>query len=206
MTTHKTTDEMRARILAEATRLFGLKGYGETSLVAVADAVGIRKPSLLYHYGSKEELREAVVQQMMEMWKEEIPRLLTVAAPAQDRFTATITAVVSFFVEDPNRARLCVREAMDRPEPLQALIRVHLRPWLVLMADYIRLGKKGGDIRSGVDSEAYVVHVLLLIISMVAFAPVGSAISDTPQPESVERQTRELVRIARDALFDRAGD
>lgn len=203
MTTHRTTDEMRARILTEATRLFGLQGYGETSLDAIADAVGIRKPSLLYHFSSKETLREAVVRQMMEQWKDEIPRLLTAAASAQDKFTSTITAVVDFFVEDPNRARLCVREAMDRPEPLQALIGEHLRPWLVLLADYIRLGKQVEEVRPGVDAEAYVVHVLLLIISMVAFAPVGSAISDTPQPESIERQTRELVRVARSALFVR---
>ncbi len=203
MTAHKTTDEMKARIRDEAMRLFGQRGYSETPLDAIAKAVGIRKASLLYHYSSKEKLRVAVVRQMMEQWKEEIPRLLTTASPAQDRFTTTITAVVGYFVENPDRARLCVREAMDRPEPLQELIREHLRPWLMLMADYIRLGKQSGGIDEDVDADAYLIHVMLMAISMVAFAPVGSAISDMPEPESVKRQHKELVRMAKRALFAR---
>ena len=51
------TGRVRDQILDEATRLFAAHGFGATSIQADAEAVGIRKPSLLYHFGSKELLR-----------------------------------------------------------------------------------------------------------------------------------------------------
>lgn len=194
-------EDMRQRILEEATRRFGDHGFGETSIDSIADAVGIRKPSLLYHFQSKEKLREEVVQNMMERWKEDLPRLLTTATGGHDRFESMITAVIDFYQEDPTRARLSVREAMDRPDSLKKLLQQHLQPWIALITDYIRWGKKTGICRPDVDPEAYVIHVLLMIISMTAFTPVAEAIASTTAKKSLARQKAELIRLAREGLF-----
>jgi AcrR family transcriptional regulator len=58
-------DTKRA-ILDAAVRLFVAKGYEETSLREVADAVGITKPSLYYHYASKLELLVAIVNPLLD--------------------------------------------------------------------------------------------------------------------------------------------
>ena len=47
---------MRDRILSEAMHLAASRGFEATSIQAIADAVGIRKQSLLYHFSSKEIL------------------------------------------------------------------------------------------------------------------------------------------------------
>jgi AcrR family transcriptional regulator len=51
----------RARILADAMRLFARDGYGDTSLKDIAAAVGVSKSTLLHHYPSKEVLLSAVL-------------------------------------------------------------------------------------------------------------------------------------------------
>jgi len=51
----------RRLILDHAARLLRSNGYHRTSLREIADAVGIRKASLYHHFGSKEEIVEAVV-------------------------------------------------------------------------------------------------------------------------------------------------
>lgn len=46
----------RATILAEARTIFARQGYAETSLREIAEAVGIKTPSLYAHFPSKEAL------------------------------------------------------------------------------------------------------------------------------------------------------
>ncbi len=52
---------VRQRILAAAAEIFGSKGYAATSVGEIATNAGITKPSLYYHFGSKEGLYRAVL-------------------------------------------------------------------------------------------------------------------------------------------------
>ncbi len=53
----------RRKLLEEAIRLFGRKGYEGTSLEAVASAAGVRKQTLLYYFPTKDALLEACVME-----------------------------------------------------------------------------------------------------------------------------------------------
>jgi AcrR family transcriptional regulator len=50
-------------ILDRAAALFARRGFEQTSVQAVADAVGLSKAGLLHHFPSKDALREAVLAQ-----------------------------------------------------------------------------------------------------------------------------------------------
>lgn len=70
----------RERIIEAANRLVYTKGFNQTSVSDVADAVGITKGNLHYHFKSKEELLEAIIdfrktqiREMLEQWNEEFP-------------------------------------------------------------------------------------------------------------------------------------
>lgn len=188
--------DAKARILAAATRLFGANGFEATSIQAIAEEVGVRKQSVLYHFPSKEHLRRAVIEASLTHWRNELPRLLA-GIGGHDRFTAVITALLTFFREDTNRARLTLREMLDRPEFLQAQMREHLSPLVRLLADYIRMGQASGLLRAEVRPESYLVQVLMMVVSTVAIGDVASALTG----EDRKTDASELVRIAREALF-----
>jgi AcrR family transcriptional regulator len=192
--------DVRTRILEEATRLFASRGYDGTSIQEIALAVGITRPTLVYHYGSKEQLRNEVLGTMLSRWREELPRVLAAATTGSDRFHSALAALISWFRADPHRAALLVREMLDRPEAMVELFRAHLQPWTSLITDYIRRGQAEGRVREGVDPEAYVLQILNTVIATVA---TGEATRHVlAEPPDAGRQLDELHRIARTSLFN----
>lgn len=196
--------DITQQILAHATRLFAARGFVGASLRDIAKAVGIRKPSLLYHFNSKDDLRRGVLEKMLAHWNEVVPRLLKAATSGHEQFEAVATETLEFFRADPDRARLLLRELLDRPEEMEPLIESHVQPWTKIICDYIRKGQQQGRVHPDIDPEAYVVHMINLMVcgvalqdSMVALMPAG----DDSREQLATRTVTELLRIARAGLF-----
>ena len=60
-----TRGDGRERILDEARTRFLSNGYAETSMQEIADAVGMTKPALYYHFKDKQDLLLAVMEREM---------------------------------------------------------------------------------------------------------------------------------------------
>ncbi|WP_394837284.1 TetR/AcrR family transcriptional regulator [Pendulispora rubella] len=191
-------DDVRSRVLAAATRLFANRGFDGTSVQLIADEVGVTKPAVLHHFSSKEELRRAVVGNMLDHWQKTLPNLLLAATAGDDRFERVIGELLRFFTADPDRARLVAREMLDRPAEIRALLKSAVRPWLGAVSGYIERGKNSGETSVSVDSEAYVIHILLLVIGASASQSVALAALDGK--DAKQRYERELLRIARSSL------
>jgi TetR/AcrR family transcriptional regulator len=195
--------DVRSKILGEATRLFAAQGVEGTALQEIADAVGVRKPSLLYHFPSKEALHESVLAEILSRWNEIVPRLLHAAA-REDRFDAILDATIEFFSADADRARLLLREGLDRPQHMRALLITHVTPWLGLISESIKKAQKSGSMRRDVDPEAYVLQVANLVVGTFT---VGATMQillghKTHKTRGLDRRmTEELKRVARTALL-----
>jgi AcrR family transcriptional regulator len=193
--------DVRARAVAAATRLFAKQGFEATSVQAVADEVGVTKQAVLHHFPSKEHLRQAVLEAILAHWNEAVPRLLLAATAGEDRFDAIFGELCRFFSGAPDRALVVLREALDRPHEMKKLLRGPVKPWLSAIAGYIEAGKKSGAHYADVDAEAYVVHVLQMVIAASAAASVTSSVLEQ---DGAPRYDRELARIARASLFTEA--
>lgn len=60
------TGDTRARIQQVALELFSERGLQQTSLRDIADRLGVTKPALYYHFASREDLVNSLVQPMIE--------------------------------------------------------------------------------------------------------------------------------------------
>ena len=195
---------MKERILTEALHLFSDKGYDGTSLQAIADAVGIQKASLIYHFPSKEALRHSVLESLIVYWKTELPRILTVSGDGSDRLISTMTALINFFLEDGNRARLVTREMMDRPREAFSLLKEHFSPWTILITDYLRMGQRSGVYREDMDPDAFIVQVTVMVIGAVSMGSVTSGVVSKTGEMDRGPLIKELMRIIQSALYTSA--
>ncbi|MEZ4226545.1 MAG: TetR family transcriptional regulator [Polyangiaceae bacterium] len=195
--------DMRQEILTAATRLFAERGYDATSLQTLADSVGIKKPSLLHHFESKDELRKAVLDDLLARWRETLPRLMLAATAGQGQFDAVTREIVDFFAEDTNRARLLIREALDRPEDMRRRLRRHVAPVVANLADTVRLGQERGQLRDAADAEAYLFQAIILLVCgsvfSESFSPLMPKNSERGAP--LARLHQELLRLAKTGLF-----
>lgn len=197
--------DVRAKILEEATRLFAAQGVDGTAIQQIADAVGVAKPSLLYHFPSKDALHRSVLEHLLSRWSEIVPHLLRAVA-REDRFDAIIDATIEFFSADPDRARLLLREALDRPVEMREILMANAAPWLTLIAESIEKAKAAGRMRADVDAEAYVVQVIHLVIGTfttgITLQPLLGGNGGKRRGAAVDaRLIRELKRIARCAVI-----
>jgi AcrR family transcriptional regulator len=195
--------DVRTQVLQTATRLFAARGFDGTPLQAISDEVGIAKPSLLYHFPSKDELRRAVLDQVMSHWNEVLPRLLQAATTGEHRFESLIGEIVAFFTADADRARLLLREMLDRPAEMKASFEQYLGPWMTILSDYIRRGQQEEVIHADLDPQAHILQIIQLVVSTIAIGDVVETLLDASPGEGSphRRQLDEVVRIARSSLF-----
>lgn len=62
----------KKRIITEALHLFSEKGYNAVSVGQIADAVGIKAPSLYKHYKNKQAIFDAILMEMQQQYDKQV--------------------------------------------------------------------------------------------------------------------------------------
>jgi AcrR family transcriptional regulator len=99
-----TPESARARIFREAARIYAFKGYAGTSIREIAEAAGVTKPLVYYHFESKERLYLALLLEAMDRWQAEVVAIVVRPDSAKARLRDLLG--------------LMVREAREVPEIL----------------------------------------------------------------------------------------
>ena len=101
-------ERVRTRLLNAAVRVFDRKGYVGASVREVAELAGVTKPALYYHFGSKEGVLRAVLDQAKQQVSEIAARALASEGPARHRITAFCEEVYGMFGQNVPVARVAL--------------------------------------------------------------------------------------------------
>ena len=113
MVTTEAVPSTRELIVASASQHFAERGYDGTSLNDIADDVGIRRPSLLHHFPSKEALYHEVFVRAVADFAERTDQAVQGNREGWKQLEHVLEAAFEFFVENPEFVRLVRREQID---------------------------------------------------------------------------------------------
>jgi AcrR family transcriptional regulator len=107
-------DAARAALLASARRLFGKRGYAETTIDEVAADAGFAKGGVYHHFPTKTDLFEAV----LELVSEDVARQTLAVASAQKNVLDALIAGTRAYFDCCAEARTARILLVDGPQVL----------------------------------------------------------------------------------------
>ena len=187
-------EETRQAILARAFELATVIGVSGLSIGRLAEETGLSKSGLFAHFGSKEALEVAVVEEASRQFVQEV----MVPALRQPRGEPRLRALFDRWVAWGQRPGGCFfvgasTELDDRPgPPRDALVRA-IKDWVDELAKAVRIAISEGHFRPDVDPEQLAFEIYGVMLGMHTFYRF------LREPTSLER-----TRTALDRLLDAA--
>jgi AcrR family transcriptional regulator len=140
----------RRELTREAARLFAEKGYHGAALSEIADALGVKAPSLYAHVASKQDLLYAIMREGAEAFHQaldEVPEDVAVV----ERIRLALRAHLRVVAEQLDLATVCVREWRHLEGERRDEILRERRRYEQRFRDLFREGRELGELRTDLD-------------------------------------------------------
>jgi AcrR family transcriptional regulator len=191
----------KAQILDVALRAFADHGYAGTSLNDIADEVGIRRPSLLHHFPSKEALYRAVVLDSFSDWFELVDEATGAVDQGWPQVEKVVRAAFQFFEERPDFVRLARREMIEGGPILSEELGAALRPLFEKARSWIEGEMDAGRLRR-YDAGQLILTGYGAALSYLSDAALITALLDIDPlaPDALEERREHVLAVLRRAL------
>jgi AcrR family transcriptional regulator len=179
--------------------LFARLGYEGASVRAITAEAGANLGAITYHFGSKRELYDRVVESLVVPLADRIEQEASGGGAVLDRAAAVVDAFFEYLADNPDLPPLMMQEltlAAVPPDVVAAPMRRVLR----VLAGLIREGQVGGEVRRG-PAEALGVFILSVPVHM---GMMGPALREHGRLDLQDTRTRKRVAAAA-AAFVRGG-
>ena len=108
----KKGEKRRQELIRIAYRLFVSKGYEQTSVDEIIEEAGIAKGTYYYHFQSKEQMLEEVIDMMLQAEAERAEAVLGADLSVPEKLVGIIASI------QPEQQERTIEDALHRPENL----------------------------------------------------------------------------------------
>lgn len=157
-------EESLERILSAALDLFVSRGYDGTSVDQIAEAAGLTKGAIYFHFTSKGDVLEALLDQVERHFIEPMDQRVRQAGPrARDKMVAFAHQQSELGVGKTKLAILAIRTSSDFAQQdtvFRDKIRHIYRRLYAILEDIIELGKAQGEFRDDISTKQLASYII----------------------------------------------
>ena len=201
---HRSADT-RDRILQVAQTLFAEQGYRGTSLRDISSRIGIKAPSLLHHFSSKEQIYLAVFDRIFARMEDVLGGVLISPESFQDRIVRVIEGLIDFIASHPNYARILWNEFINEKGLGRQVIKRRLPPLFAMAQNFIFHGQREGAFRSEVDPFHFLLSLSSITLGYFTQAAMVRRLWNVNllENKAIELRKHEVIDLVRQTLFRR---
>ena|SRR5437867_5734255 len=192
-------EQRRTTLVEEAIRQFGRDGYQGASLESIAQAVGVRKQTLLYYFPNKDALLEACLAAAGTRVAEDIGRALEGADRPAESAEAVIHAVYALAEEWPEFP-MFIREAGRLGPHAFDRFAGALEPLRHRAIGFLETGMDAGVIRKQDPALLLFTLYTAVIGSLTEASVLATFVGADDARSSLKRREAEVVSFVRNAL------
>lgn len=178
----------KKRIIDAALTLFAENGYNGTSVEQIAEAVGIKAPSLYKHFKGKEDILNTLIDTAEARYEEHFgsEKNIGTIPPGREEFIAATMEKIRFTMEDPmiRKLRMFMVQEQFRSERLGELASRHQADGLLGMYQKILEGMMASGL-CRTDDPA--------LLALELTAPVVVYISKVDRKPEYEAEALEII-------------
>ncbi len=164
----------KSRAIEAASNAFASRGFAGTSLDELARELGFTKQTILYHFGSKDGLLEAVVVDAVDQLIEQLTQAVTDVDVGWPRVESVVRAAFALAISEPHLLGL-LREVSRLGSPRSDVVLELLAPLVSAAVNTLTEGMAEGVFRRS-DARILLVSAYAAVTGVVTDAGALSAV------------------------------
>ncbi len=176
---------------------FARQGFEGTSLNDIAAGVGIRRPSLLHYFASKDAIYQQVLLDALEDWGKQVDSTRIGDLDGWELLDGVLEASFDFFRRNPEIVRIVRREALSE----QSTLGEALRPYFLQAVAFFEREMAAGLFRTQDAANLVVSGYASLLTYFSDGSMLRGLLDDDPfTPNALERRFVHIRQFFRAAL------
>ena len=141
-------NKTKRKIFEASMKLFAQKGYDATSIEDITAAVGVAKGTLYYHFSSKEEIFNFLVEEGMKLLKNSIEIKASKAQNSIDKLRAVVLIQIKIIAKYEDFMNIVLSQIWGN-EPRNIMCKNKVIEHIKTIEDIVKEGMENGEIIEG---------------------------------------------------------